>query len=194
MIFPLMVGAFIAYGFTVLTMKRSILTEKISRRGFHLSREYAVDPLEILFVRDVMRTNVRTFTTTTTAADLADFVHRHENMSQRLFPVLDSGSRLIGVITHKQILDSLKSSLGGTISDWMNHDPLTAFPSDSLRVVANRMAEYRLTRLPVVDPSEPSTLLGLVSLRDLLRARAQNIKDEVHLERTLGPNLTAQVE
>ena len=194
MIFPLMVGAFIAYGFTVLTMKRSILTEKISRRGFHLSREYAVDPLEILFVRDVMRTNVRTFTTTTTAADLADFVHRHENMSQRLFPVLDSSSRLIGVITHKQILDSLKSSLGGTISDWMNHDPLTAFPSDSLRVVANRMAEYRLTRLPVVDPSEPSTLLGLVSLRDLLRARAQNIKDEVHLERTLGPNLTAQVE
>ena len=28
------------------------------RRGYHLSREYAVDPLEILFVREVMRTNV----------------------------------------------------------------------------------------------------------------------------------------
>ena len=36
---------------------RSILTEKISRRGFHVSREYAIDPLEILFVREVMRTN-----------------------------------------------------------------------------------------------------------------------------------------
>jgi H+/Cl- antiporter ClcA len=33
------------------------LTEKVSRRGYHLSREYAVDPLEILFVREVMRTN-----------------------------------------------------------------------------------------------------------------------------------------
>lgn len=43
---------------TVLTMRRSILTEKISRRGLHLSREYSVDPLEIMFVRDVMRTNV----------------------------------------------------------------------------------------------------------------------------------------
>jgi CIC family chloride channel protein len=141
-----------------------------------------------------MRTNVRTFTTTTTVADLADFVHRHENISQRLFPVLDSSSRLIGVITHKQILDSLKSSPGGNIADWMNSDPLTASPYDSLRIIANRMAEYRLTRLPVVDPVDPSRLLGLVSLRDLLRARAQNIKDEVHLERTLGPNLTAQVE
>jgi H+/Cl- antiporter ClcA/CBS domain-containing protein len=193
MIFPLMVGAFIAYGFTVLTMKRSILTEKISRRGFHLSREYAVDPLEILFVRDVMRTKIRTFTNTTTVADLADFVHRHENISQRLFPILDSNAHLIGVITHKQILDSLKSSLGGPIADWMNGYPLTASPHDSLRMIANRMAEYRLTRLPVVDSSDPRRLLGLVSLRDLLRARAQNMKDEVHLERTLGPKLTAQV-
>jgi H+/Cl- antiporter ClcA/CBS domain-containing protein len=194
MIFPLMVGAFIAYGFTVLTMKRSILTEKISRRGFHLSREYAVDPLEILFVRDVMRTNVRTFTTATTVADLADFVHRHENISQRLFPVLDANAHLIGVITHKQILDSLKSSPNSNIAEWMNSDPLTASPYDSLRIIANRMAEFRLTRLPVVDPADPSRLLGLVSLRDLLRARAQNMKDEVHLERTLGPNLTAQIE
>src|SRR5262245_64108589 len=51
---PLVIAVIVAYAFTVLMMKRSILTEKISRRGFHLSREYAVDPLEILFVRDVM--------------------------------------------------------------------------------------------------------------------------------------------
>ena len=37
--------------FTVLVLKRSILTEKVARRGYHLSREYAVDPLEILFAR-----------------------------------------------------------------------------------------------------------------------------------------------
>jgi chloride channel protein, CIC family len=55
---PLLVGSVIAHGFTVLTLKRSILTEKVSRRGYHLSREYAVDPLEILFVREVMRTKV----------------------------------------------------------------------------------------------------------------------------------------
>src|SRR5204862_188106 len=55
---PLFIAVVVAYAFTVLTMKRSILTEKISRRGFHLSREYAIDPLEILFVREVMRTNI----------------------------------------------------------------------------------------------------------------------------------------
>jgi len=193
MIFPLMVGAFVAYGFTVLTMKRSILTEKISRRGFHLSREYAVDPLEILFVRDVMRTNVRTFSDVTTIKNLSDFVHRHENISQRLFPILDSRGHLTGVITHKQILDALSQPPDGKLADWMNNDPLTASPNDSLRVIANQMAEHRLTRLPVVDPDDPRRLLGLVSLRDLLRARAQNIKDEVHRERHLGPNIGVQI-
>ena len=54
MLLPLMVACFLAHAFTVLTLKRSILTEKIARRGYHLSREYALDPLEILFVREVM--------------------------------------------------------------------------------------------------------------------------------------------
>src|SRR6185436_16248788 len=55
---PLFIAVIVSYAFTVLVMKRSILTEKISRRGYHLSREYSIDPLEILFVREVMRTNV----------------------------------------------------------------------------------------------------------------------------------------
>jgi chloride channel protein, CIC family len=55
MLLPLLVASFLAHAFTVLALKRSILTEKISRRGYHLSREYAIDPLEILFVREVMR-------------------------------------------------------------------------------------------------------------------------------------------
>jgi predicted transcriptional regulator len=35
-------------------MPRSILTEMLSRRGYHLSREYGVDPLEMVSVADVM--------------------------------------------------------------------------------------------------------------------------------------------
>lgn len=55
MLFPLLIACFLSYGLVVLTLKRSILTEKISRRGRHLSREYALDPLEILFVGEVMK-------------------------------------------------------------------------------------------------------------------------------------------
>jgi H+/Cl- antiporter ClcA len=51
---PLTLAVMVAYALTVLAFKRSILTEKVARRGYHLTCEYEIDPLEILFVRDVI--------------------------------------------------------------------------------------------------------------------------------------------
>ena len=51
---PIAIASVVAFGFTVLSLRRSILTEKLVRRGYHISREYAIDPLEVLFVRDVV--------------------------------------------------------------------------------------------------------------------------------------------
>src|SRR5262249_31475549 len=48
----LLIASVVAHAFTVLVMKRSILTEKVARRGYHVSREYTVDPLEMLSVGD----------------------------------------------------------------------------------------------------------------------------------------------
>jgi len=50
----LFVACVAAHAVTVLLMKRSILTEKVARRGYHLTREYAVNPLHLLQVEDVM--------------------------------------------------------------------------------------------------------------------------------------------
>jgi H+/Cl- antiporter ClcA len=51
---PLALGCTASYLVTSLIMPRSILTEKLSRRGHHLSREYGVDPLETISVAEVM--------------------------------------------------------------------------------------------------------------------------------------------
>ena len=55
---PLLIGATAAYAVSILILRRSVLTEKIARRGLHLTREYSVDPLEVLFVGDVMSTDL----------------------------------------------------------------------------------------------------------------------------------------
>jgi CIC family chloride channel protein len=52
---PLLAASVAAHAFSVLTQRRSILTERLGRRGFHLSREYSVDPLESMTVAQVMR-------------------------------------------------------------------------------------------------------------------------------------------
>jgi hypothetical protein len=51
---PLAVACVASHLVTALVMPRSILTERLSRRGNHLTREYGVDPLELVLVRDVM--------------------------------------------------------------------------------------------------------------------------------------------
>jgi uncharacterized small protein (DUF1192 family) len=52
---PLALACTASYLVTSLVMPRSILTEKLSRRGHHLSREYGVDPLEMISVAEVMK-------------------------------------------------------------------------------------------------------------------------------------------
>ncbi|HKU29780.1 MAG TPA: chloride channel protein, partial [Arthrobacter sp.] len=52
---PLLIASVVAYGASVLFLRRSVLTEKIARRGLHLTRDYTTDPLETFFCEDIMR-------------------------------------------------------------------------------------------------------------------------------------------
>src|SRR5437899_2854963 len=94
---PLLVGSVIAHAFTVLTLKRSILTEKVARRGYHLSREYAVDPLEILFVREVMRTHIVVLPAARALGEFQHSLHASRHQSQRLLPVVNADRRVLCV-------------------------------------------------------------------------------------------------
>jgi len=184
---PLLVASVIAHGFTVLAMKRSILTEKVARRGYHLSREYAVDPLEILFVRDAMRTNVVALAADSTVAEVyASKRPHHGPHGQLLFPVVDEAKRLRGVITRTQLFKTMQDGLARNkkLAE-VASDAAVAHPDEPLRVVVNRMAETGLTRFPVVDRSDERRLLGIISLRDLLSARTRNLEEERSRERVL---------
>ena len=105
MLVPLLLAVTIAHGFTVLTLRRSILTEKVARRGYHLSREYAVDPLEILFVREVDATEHRRASGTVPRAPIwrNRYTAPTSAAGRSLYPVVDSDKRLIGVLTRHQI-------------------------------------------------------------------------------------------
>ena len=190
MLLPLLVACFLAHAFTVLALKRSILTEKISRRGYHLSREYGLDPLEILFVREVMRTNVVALPGSASLVEARELIHHNNRpQGQYLFPVVDGGRELLGVITRKELFrrfDEAKESAPTLrLADIASSEPVVAFADEPLRVVVHRMAESGLTRLPVLDPQGERRLVGMISLHDLLRARTQNLSEERARERVL---------
>ena len=190
---PLLVASVIAHAFTVLTLRRSILTEKVSRRGYHLSREYAIDPLEILFVREVMRTNSVALPAHLLLTDVLQSIRTDSaQRSQRLYPVVDNATRLIGIVTRSTLQDLLRtpqSPDSRQLAEIIQANPVVAYPDEPLRVVVYRMAETGLTRLPVVARDGSGKLLGIVSLRDLLQARVRNLEAEQRRERILPVRL-----
>ena len=95
---PLLVASVSAYLLSALLLKRSVLTEKIARRGLHLTREYSTDPLETFFAREVMTTDPVVLRADATIGDVAP------GPATPLYPVLDASGAITGVVTHRELL------------------------------------------------------------------------------------------
>ena len=189
MLLPLLLAVTVAHAFTVLLLRRSILTEKVARRGFHLSREYAVDPLEILFVREVMRTKIAALPAQLIHSELAPSL-REDHMARKgqiLYPVVDGERRVLGVITRGDLKRIAQGREGDDrpLVELARRDPVVAYQDEPLRAVVHRMADTGLTRFPVLNNSTERKLAGMVSLTDLLQARTRSLAEERHRERVL---------
>ena len=161
MFLPLLVASILAHATTVLLLKRSILTEKVARRGFHLSREYATDPLEILFVREVMRTKLVALPAEATVDDLTGHPDNGNRATRAasLYPVVDNERRVQGVMSRKKLREAIALPATAVSLGDMLRKPIVAHPDEPLRAVVLRMAETGFTRLPV-DGAGQSGIIG----------------------------------
>ncbi|AIO70233.1 chloride channel protein [Burkholderia oklahomensis] len=210
---PLLTATLVAHGFATVAMKRSIMTEKIARRGHHIYREYGVDPLERHYVDEVMTRDV-----VTVDADLSIGIARARyfgaTQAHRAYPVVRDGV-LIG------LLDRATLDVGGDaragdasggdmrvadmrvadmrvadvrvadmrvadvrVSDVLpRRAPLFALADDTCRLVATRLAVHQIERLPVVADPETMRLAGIVSRSDLVKPALRHFDDEHKRER-----------
>jgi chloride channel protein, CIC family len=171
---PLLVAAMAAHALTSLLMPRSIMTEKLSRRGTHLSREYTVDPLEVLMVREVMLKKVVALAENEQGhypGVSADGTHR-----QQLYPVTNAAGQVTGVFTR----GDLRSIAAGELV--RPRQAVVAYDGETLRTVAERMAASGVTRMPVVG-QESGKLVGIIGVQEVLTARARSSQREEKRER-----------
>ena len=191
LLLPVFTASVVAHAFTVLFQKRSILTERISRRGYHLSREYGVDPLETIMVAEAVRSRAVVLPAELTAADAQKWLDggqtvdgrrsKSDHRGQRLYPLVDAEGRLTGVITRSG-LSALANSSGQNTAASPAAAPVVAYPDETLRAVAERMASRRLFVLPVVE-RDSGKLLGLLNAEDVLHGRARAHERENKHER-----------
>ena len=190
-ILPLIIGASTAYAVSVLLLKRSVLTEKIARRGYHLSREYDVDPLEILFVSEVMEPDVLTFEDDLRAGEALAAISDTNPAGvaarrQMLYPIVGGRDRLRGIVTRTQLEIAVHHGRhDATVRELAIADPVLTHPDETLRMVATTMAAHQVDKLPVVARNDPGQIVGLISLTMLLAARRRDLQEARDSERVL---------
>ena len=170
---PLLVATSAAYALTVLLLKRSILTEKIARRGQHVVREYSIDPFELLRVNEVMVREVDTLPAAMPVEEAVAFfsgeVPRHKS-----YPLIDADGLVAGIVSRADVLRWRAESPHGdqTLFDRVSDRSLTVgYPDEPVSHLADRMVMADLGRVPIVE-TNTMRLVGLISRKDLLRIRA----------------------
>ncbi|MFZ0608005.1 MAG: chloride channel protein [Xanthobacteraceae bacterium] len=184
---PLLVATTAAYAVTVLLLKRSILTEKISRRGQHITREYSIDPLQLARVADVMVTEVETLPASMPIDDVIAFFNG-ETRRHRSYPVVDAEYRLIGMADRADILRWMTE---GAHEQWTLDDlvsdasPVVGFPGEVVADLVNRMVANDVGRVPIIDPAT-RRIAGLVARKDLMRVRAASRLQDMERQAFFG--------
>jgi CBS domain-containing protein len=184
---PLLVATTAAYAVTVLLLKRSILTEKISRRGQHVTREYAIDPLQLARVADVMVKDVDTLPATMPIEDAIAFF-TGETKRHCSYPVVDGQRRLVAMVDRADVLRWMAEGAPEhrTLDDLLSDaSAVVGHPGEIVADLVNRMVAHDVGRVPIVEPAT-RRVVGLVARKDLMRVRAASRRQDLERQAFFG--------
>ena len=187
MLVPLIAACAAAHAVTVLLMKRSILTEKIARRGHHLVREYRVDPFALTRVREVMTSKVESVPANMTLHGAAAFLTAPETRHPS-FPVVDENGHVLGLIDPPAILRwrRVGRHRTTTLGELLAGSKVTlAYPDEYLEGLSDKLLMANVSHLPVVTRDDLQ-LVGYVGWKDLMRVRSRKQAEDRDRSTLLG--------
>ena len=134
--------------------------------------DFVVDVLEQLRVGEV---GVRTegIETVPAATPFRELIHLVARSTETLFPVVDRAGPAHGDLHAPRPAARPGGLRLGPAGPGRRPRPspvLTVTPEDNLHTALRRMTELNIDELPVVDPKDPTRLLGLLSRRQLTLA------------------------
>ena len=181
----LLVSCIAAHAVTVLLLRRSILTEKVARRGFHVTREYSVDPLAVLRVGEVMDRNPPTVPARMKVSELSDLIaNGHPDLSHRQGTLIaDDEGLLVGIITRGDLIRALENSPDAhTVLEAGSQHLIVTFADEILHDAVTRMVHHDIGRLPVVRRNNPQQIVGYLGRASIMTARLRRHEEENYRE------------
>jgi H+/Cl- antiporter ClcA len=174
---PLLGGCTAAYLVSAMTMRHSIMTEKIARRGLRVVTDYTADFLAQVLVSAVAAAPVVVLRADDPIESVRKWIAKHsEGSAHQGFPVVDDDDRIVGVVTRRDLLD--KSDATGPVRTIVKRPPAVVFDDSSLREAADHMVREGVGRLPVVARDDPKRVIGIITRSDIIAAHARRLDAE----------------
>jgi chloride channel protein, CIC family len=172
-----------------LIMRRSILTERLARRGRHLTYEYTVDPFEVMRVSEIMTQPVDTLPARMSTEEALAFFDTENGVKRhKSYPVVDEAGQVVSMVSRADVLRWSRE--GWTKGQTLEERPdvgevFVGYTDELVGHLADRMASADVGRVPIVDRAT-GKLAGLLARRDLLRVRAHAARLERERARPLA--------
>jgi len=165
-ILPLMVACVISTLILKWISKDSIYTLKLRRRGIDILKLKEDDLMEKIKVSEAMFKKVITITESTSVRNAGLML---KSTSHRGFPVLDSNTRLKGMVTHEDINKALNSGRGDVdVAEIMTTNLIFCYPDDTLKDALEKLGERNIGRIPVVEHEDHGQLVGLITRKNII--------------------------
>jgi CIC family chloride channel protein len=182
---PVAAACVMAHATTVLLLRRSILTEKVARRGHHVMREYVVDPFETMRVYEIMAHPVETLPADMLIGDVVEYFTADSTaVRHKSYPVVNAEAGLAGIVSRADVLRWTVEGwpTGERLRDVISEQDLTIGYTDELvGELADRMSATDASRVPVLRRAD-GAVVGLVARRDLLLVRKDRAQSETERE------------
>ena len=90
------------------------------------------------------------------------------------FPVVDGARKMEGFITRDELRHhQAEGNQNALLGDVAIKDVVTAYPDHPLDAVMLKLGEHEVSLLPVVSRKDQRHLLGIISMRDIVRTQAR---------------------
>jgi CIC family chloride channel protein len=163
---PSMIATAIAY---IITGKHTIYQSQLPSRAESPAHkgEFAIPPLQKLFVKDAMSNYVTTANPDMLVSEAAEIMKKH---GIRGLPVTNLQGELVGIITVTDILQIHPDErTKRTIASVMTKDPFVTYPDENLSSVMEKLTGNQIGRLPVVNMKNKKQIIGIITREDIWR-------------------------
>lgn len=172
---PAMLAAVIADVVAWSLHREGLLHTRLEEKGIHLPHDLAPNVLDVVLVEETMSREVETVRADETIREVLD---RMIQTGHGGFPVVDDEGDLVGVVTRTDLRERPGDvPLEAPVDRLMTADVVVALPDETVHRVLDRMVDRGIGNMPVVDPDDPTELVGWMTKTDVIEAETADQED-----------------